>query len=295
MDNLQELQISAEHGDTIAMVQFGNALMKQKRTEEAIKWWEKAAEGGRAGGAYNLARYYSGLETGVGDGEKMLDYMKSLAYAHNDGWGMLHLGIIFCGATHPLWKKNIEPEQFESQRNVNEGLRLITQGIKRAESTSKDLTLYDYDAGAEVLRAYSGPLGVEVLKLALAYKTKARGLIPPGYTAMTEAANNIISQLQDEINSRPTSTLPARIPIEATARTLTNSHPGTHGTQDSNAPTGPARAPTRVVPAPKVRPRSPPQRRKTPRPPGRLWPCLANFACRGFYDSNGLPVGNRGF
>ncbi|MCL2202982.1 MAG: hypothetical protein FWB88_03470 [Defluviitaleaceae bacterium] len=234
--NEKELSAAAEQGDTIAMLQWGNFLMKEKRTEEALQWWEKAADGGRAGGAYNLARYYSGLESGKGNALQMTQWLNRLAYAHNDGWGMLHLGVIMCGGTHQLWRRTIAPDEFTVQRNIEEGLRLIIQGVKRAESTTKDLTLYDYDAAAEVVRAYSGPLGIEVLKLALAFKTKARGLIPPGYTAMSEAASNVIDQLQTEIDNKPQTTLPAR--IEIIPRTKADVPP---------------RAPTRVMAAPMPR------------------------------------------
>ncbi|MCL2189387.1 MAG: hypothetical protein FWC16_13650 [Defluviitaleaceae bacterium] len=244
--NEKELQTAAEQGDTVSMLQWGNFLMTQNKPEEAVNWWEKAAEGGRAGGAYNLARHYSGIDNGIGNAAKMAEWLNRLAYAHNDGWGMLQLGVIMCGGTHPLWKKNIILEDFAIQRNIEEGLRLIISGVKRAESTTKDLTLYDYDAAAEVVRAYSGPLGIEVLKLALAYKTKARGLIPPGYKAMSEAAGNVISQLQSEIEHQPQTTLPAR--IDVTPRTSSGEPP---------------RAPTRVVAAPM---RSRPIQRHVPPP-----------------------------
>ena len=231
--NEKELQLAAEQGDTVSMLQWGNYLMQEKNDEEALTWWERAADGGRSGGAYNLARHYSGIDNDKPDALKMAEWLNRLAYAFDDGWGMLQLGVIMCGGSHQLWKKNIAPEAFNVQRNIEEGLRLIIHGVKRAESTTKDLTLYDYDAAAEVVRAYSGPLGIEVLKLALAYKTKARGLIPPGYKAMSEAAGTVISQLQTEIALQPQTTLPAR--IDVTARTLSGAPP---------------RAPTRVVAAP---------------------------------------------
>ncbi|MCL2499612.1 MAG: hypothetical protein FWE90_04655 [Defluviitaleaceae bacterium] len=237
--NERELRADAEQGDALAMLQWGNYLMSQKKTDEAVTWWEKAAEAGRAGGAYNLARYYSGLDTGKGDALKLQEWLNRLAYAHNDGWGMIQLGIILCGGTHQIWKKTIPHDAFTVQRNIEEGLRLITQGVKRAEATTKDLTLYDYDAAAEVVRAYSGPLGIEVLKLALAYKTKARGLIPPGYTAMSDAASNVISQLQREIAHQPATVLPTR--VEVIPRTASGEPP---------------RAPTRVMAAPMPAPRA---------------------------------------
>ncbi|MCL2603298.1 MAG: hypothetical protein FWD90_02335 [Defluviitaleaceae bacterium] len=236
--NEHELMAAAEQGDAVAMLQWGNFLMSQKKTDEAVTWWEKAAEAGRAGGAYNLARHYSGLDTGKGDAIRMQEWLNRLAYAHNDGWGMIQLGIIMCGGTHQIWKKTIPSDAFTVQRNIEEGLRLIIQGVKRAEATTKDLTLYDYDAAAEVVRAYSGPLGIEVLKLALAFKTKARGLIPPGYTAMSEAASNVISDLQKEIAHQPATTLPAR--IEVVPRTASGE---------------PHRSPTRVMAAPMPAPR----------------------------------------
>jgi hypothetical protein len=237
--NEKELKAAAEQGDTIAMLQWGNFLMSLGNVGEAVTWWEKSAEGGRAGGAYNLARHYSGLDSGKGDAMKMQEWLNRLAYAHNDGWGMLQLGIIMCGGIHRIWKKTIPAETFTVQRNVEEGLRLIIQGVKRAEATTKDLTLYDYDAAAEVVRAYSGPLGIEVLKIALAYKTKARGLIPPGYVAMSDAASSVIEQLQSEINHQPTITLPAR--VEVIPRTASGTPP---------------RAPTRIVAAPMPRTRT---------------------------------------
>ena len=219
--NEQELRYGAEQGNALSMLQWGNHLMAQGKHDQAVIWWAKAAQAGRGGAAYNLARHYSGLDTGVGNGPEMLKWLQRLANDFNDGWGMLHLGVIMCGGVHQVWKRHIHIDEFGLARNVEEGLRLIINGVKQTEATSNDLTLYDYDAAAEVVRAYSGPLGIEVLKLALAYKTKARGLIPPGYNAMAEAASAIISQMEDEISTTP----PKRVVHAQATRTVDPNHP----------------------------------------------------------------------
>ncbi|MCL2363988.1 MAG: hypothetical protein FWC71_04920 [Defluviitaleaceae bacterium] len=218
--NEQELIYGAQNGNALSMLQLGNHLMTQGKENDAVAWWIKAAEAGRGGAAYNLARHYSGLDSGYGNGPEMLKWLQKLAMDFNDGWGMLHLGVIMCGGTHQVWKRTISPDDFGIARNVEEGLRLIINGVKQTEVTSNDLTLYDYDAAAEVVRAYSGPLGIEVLKLALAYKTKARGLIPPGYNAMAEAAAAAISQMEEEISTTP----PKRV-VNAQSRTIDPSQP----------------------------------------------------------------------
>ncbi|MCL2249787.1 MAG: hypothetical protein FWC13_11015 [Oscillospiraceae bacterium] len=170
-----ELQRKLETMDEESAYELGIQYHGERRLDEAILCWEKAADK-MADAAYNLTQVLDR----PGDRNKFLEWLEVLAVKHKDPWGVTLLGILLCGVEHKIWKdagfSPLPPEEREK------GLAFIKLGIE--QGSDKDFQFQDYNAAAEAHYRRPGKPSfdgctIEEVQRALEYQQKARNAIEP--------------------------------------------------------------------------------------------------------------------
>jgi len=156
--------------ETRDLFQLGLDCYKQGKYGEARDLWEKGTDSGNWRCAYILAKdIYAKDESGMKSSENFLRALKALAYKIENGWGMIVLGSMLCGATHGFWRsfeenafceREDDPNRggfrlvknafYEKELNPSEGLRLIENGLEIARGGgSPELDFSDYGTIAD--------------------------------------------------------------------------------------------------------------------------------------------------
>ena len=159
-----------KHDVKEAALELGVLYHGQGKLNDAVFWWEKVGDA-----LPNAARNLVQTCTNKDD---FIKWLTILAENQKDPWGMAVWGTLLCGVEYKLWRDNGFTDLPEPDRA--KGLRLIEEGVARAESGEDTMSFYfyDYDAFSQAQYWFDGATNFskcsrEELSAAIRYLEKA--------------------------------------------------------------------------------------------------------------------------
>jgi hypothetical protein len=192
--------------ESMGYMKEGNFDAAQRSLMEAISCFEKSFDDGNTYAGRNLLQLYA-MHPAVKNGKSFGEWLVKLA-DKKDGWGMMLLGTILCGAKHRLWMASFESGELPMfGTDLEEGLKLIAGGVDAlSNDTNKMLDFHDCSAISEAyqLSVYNqisknGRPSKNDINGFIQYSEKELSLMPPGNpneAGYREMINNEINKMK---------------------------------------------------------------------------------------------------
>ena len=129
----------------------GAVFYREGKFKDAISVWEKIANHD-VKSARALTSCYSRPDYNP-DLQSFVKWLKVLAYQQKDGWGMMILGMLYCGTDHTMWYNTFSAEEISIHRNEDEGLKLMEEGVRLMEGGLCDRKI-DYRDYSQIGQTY---------------------------------------------------------------------------------------------------------------------------------------------
>ena len=160
-EEMDETTQRAANGDTISMLKIGYFLQTHERHEDAIKWYEAAAEHGNSIGLVRLGGAYKYGDGVPADIAQAIDYYEQAILLDGNDEGLLDLGLCYLhGDGVPQdFRKGYElmirsAKQGNSMARYNMGwMYHYGRGVKK--DLDQALVWYELGAGGYYLKAYT--------------------------------------------------------------------------------------------------------------------------------------------